>query len=424
MSRAVNEAFNDEIRAPKPGYKLALLACALACVVIVLGAFTRLKDAGLGCPDWPTCYGHLWVPNEAHEIAAANEKFADTPVEVHKTWPEQTHRIFASSLGLLGIGILILAIRRRDAGHPWRSIVALLALLVAGTVARATLGRVMDPVQAAHLVDPVLGLLAGIYFANLAWLAHRHGTSQSSLKLPAFIAGFLVLQGLFGMWTVTLKVWPQVVTAHLLGGFTMLSVLWLLQLRLQNRPWQLQAQEWTRLQSLKTFALLALVVVIVQIALGGWTASNYAAVACPDFPTCQAQWLPPTNFHDAFNFSQHIGPNYLGGKLDNDARVTIHLMHRLGAIVTTLVLATLIVQGLRAAVSSRARNQFILVAVILLLQLLLGVGNVVLHFPLHVTVSHNAVGALLLLTMVTLNYRLFTCEKVAEPSEKHAGETP
>jgi len=416
MSPAANEAVNYLTRAPKPGYKLALLACALACVVIVLGAFTRLKDAGLGCPDWPTCYGHLWVPNEAHEIAAANEKFADTPVEVHKTWPEQTHRIFASSLGLLGIVMLTLAIRRRDAGHPWCGIIVLLGLLVAGTVTRAIVGSAMDP---------VLGGLVVAYFAWLAWLASQRGTSHSPLKLPAFIAGFLVLQGLFGMWTVTLKVWPQVVTAHLLGGFTMLSVLWLLQLRLQNRPWQLPTQEWRRLQSLKTFALVALIVVIVQIALGGWTASNYAAVACPDFPTCQAQWLPPTNFYDAFNFSQHIGPNYLGGKLDNDARVTIHLMHRLGAIITTLVLSTLVVLGLRAAVTSRARNQFILVAVILLLQLLLGVGNVVLHFPLHVTVSHNAVGALLLLTMVTLNYRLRAAESIVEQfTEKKSGETP
>jgi len=419
MSAAVKEALG-KARVPKPGYKLALLACALACVVIVLGAFTRLKDAGLGCPDWPTCYGHLWVPNEAHEIAVANEKFADTPVEVHKTWPEQTHRIFASSLGLLGIVIFVLAIRRRDAGHPWRSIIALLVLLVAGTVTRAIVG---------HTMDPVLGVLVAAYFVWLAWLASRRGTSYSPLKLPAFIAGFMVLQGLFGMWTVTLKVWPQVVTAHLLGGFTMLSVLLLLQLRLQNRPWQLPAQEWQRLRSLKTFALVALIVVIVQIALGGWTASNYAAVACPDFPTCQAQWLPPTDFYDAFNFSQHIGPNYLGGKLDNDARVTIHLMHRLGAIITTLVLVTLVALGLKAAVTSRVRNQFILVAVILLLQVLLGVGNVVLHFPLPVTVSHNAVGALLLLTMVTLNYRLHTAQSSAELftdpfTQERAGETP
>jgi cytochrome c oxidase assembly protein subunit 15 len=407
MSQVVHQA-----SAPKPGHKLVLLACALACVVIVLGAFTRLVDAGLGCPDWPTCYGHLWVPNEAHEIAAANERFADTPVETNKTWPEQIHRIFASSLGLLGIVILALSIRRRDAGHPWRGIVFLLGLLVADIFARAFVG---------HAMDFVLGVLIVTYFSWLAFLASRHGTSRSPLKLPAFIAGFLILQGLFGMWTVTLKVWPQVVTAHLLGGFTMISLLWLLQLRLQNRPWLLQAQELVRLQSLKTFAMVALIVVVVQIALGGWTASNYAAVACPDFPTCQAQWLPPTDFHDAFNFAQHIGPNYLGGKLDNDARVTIHLMHRLGAIITTLVLAVLIVQGLKSAATARARNQFILVAAVLLLQLLLGVGNIVLHFPLHVTVSHNAVGALLLLTMVTLNYRLRTAEPF---TESKAGEIP
>jgi len=387
------------VSGPKPGHKLVLLACALACVVIVLGAFTRLVDAGLGCPDWPTCYGHLWVPNEAHEIAEANAKFVGTPVETHKTWPEQIHRIFASSLGLLGIGILILSIRRRDAGHPWRSIVFLLGLLVAATVTRARVG---------HAMDPVLVLLVFIYFANLAVLAKKFAVSFSPLKLPAFIAGFLVLQGLFGMWTVTLKVWPQVVTVHLLGGFTMVNLLWLLSLRLGNNPWQLSASEAAKLASLKTFALVALLVVIVQVALGGWTASNYAAVACPDFPTCQGQWWPPTDFTDAFNFSQHIGPNYLGGQLDNNARVTIHLMHRIGALITTGVLLVLIFGGLSVARSVRARRQFWIVAAVLLLQLALGVGNVVLHFPLHVTVTHNAVGALLLLTMVTLNYRLRT----------------
>jgi heme a synthase len=411
MANAV-AAVVDVAVTPKPGRKLVLLACALACVVIVLGAFTRLVDAGLGCPDWPTCYGHLWVPNEAHEIAAANEKFADTPVETHKTWPEQIHRIFASSLGLLGIVILALAIRRRDTGHPWRGIAFLLGMLVLDIALRAVVG---------HAVDTVLGVLLVLYFGWIAFLASKYGTSQSPLKLPAFIAGFLILQGLFGMWTVTLKVWPQVVTAHLLGGFTMLSLLWLLQLRLQNRPWQLPEAEWLRLTSLKTLALVALVAVVVQIALGGWTASNYAAVACPDFPTCQAQWLPPTNFVDAFNFAQHIGPNYLGGTLDNDARVTIHLMHRLGAIITTIVLAVLLAKGLAAAITRRARNQFFIIAAVLVLQLLLGVGNIVLQFPLHVTVSHNAVGALLLLTLVTLNYRLFTTTKIAE---KTAGETP
>jgi cytochrome c oxidase assembly protein subunit 15 len=398
MSRNVNATG----RAAKPGRNLVLLACALACVVIVLGAFTRLVDAGLGCPDWPTCYGHLWVPNEEHEIAAANERFAETPVETDKTWPEQIHRIFASSLGLLGLIILALAIRRRDAGHPWRGIVLLLALLIVDIFARAFVG---------HAMDLLLGVLMASYFGWLLWLASRHGTSHSPLKLPAFIAGFLILQGLFGMWTVTLKVWPQVVTAHLLGGFTMLSTLWLLQLRLQNRPWQLPATEWQALRALKSLAMASLVIVVLQIALGGWTASNYAAVACPDFPQCQGQWLPPTDFAQAFDFAQQIGPNYLGGKLDNNARVTIHLAHRIGAIITTIVLALLVWQGLRRTATKRARNLFVIVGAVLLLQLLLGVGNIVLRFPLPVTVSHNAVGALLLLTLVTLNYRLFTAEK-------------
>ena len=393
----------------KPGYRLTLLACALAVVVVGLGAFTRLVDAGLGCPDWPTCYGHVLWPDSHEEIAAANAHpdFEATPVESDKTWPEQVHRLFASSLGLLGLIIFGLSLKYRPEGTPWKGTVALLAVLFLGTVARIIFGDGLDP---------YLWKMVAAYFGWLAWLAIKTGTSPSQpVKLPAFIAGFLILQGLFGMWTVTLKLWPQVVTAHLLGGFTVFALLWLLALRLRNRRWQIRAHSITAVRSLKPFAMAAMLVVIVQIALGGWTTSNYAAVACPDLPTCQNEWLPAMDFAQGFNVGQHIGPNYLGGTMDNAARVAIHFSHRIGAIVTTVVLLVL-AWRLRRAGPQPLRTMSVVVVGVLALQVCLGLGNILLKFPLWVTVSHNLGGALLLLTMVTLNYGLRTAESIEQVS--------
>jgi cytochrome c oxidase assembly protein subunit 15 len=393
----------NNVNQTKPGYRLALLACALAVVVVALGAFTRLVDAGLGCPDWPTCYGHVLWPDSHAEIAAANAHpdFAHTPVETHKTWPEQVHRLFASSLGLLGLVLLGLAIRNRPADHPWKPTVFLLAVLVGGTITRIVVGDV---------VDGYLWLLVGAYFSLLGYQAVRYRTSaEQPIKLPAFIAGFLILQGLFGMWTVTLKLWPQVVTAHLLGGFTVFALLWLLALRLRNQPWRIRRHSMSTVRALRPLAAAGLIVVAVQIALGGWTTSNYAAVACPDLPTCQGEWLPEMNFADGFNISQPIGPIYLGGTMDNAARVAIHISHRIGALVTT-VLLVLLAYRLRRSGPDSLRRMAVIVVAVLVLQVSLGLGNVLFKFPLWIAVSHNLVGALLLLTMVTLNYGLYTAQ--------------
>lgn len=330
----------------KPGFYLAVFAFCIAMVVVVLGAFTRLMHAGLGCPDWPTCYGHFWVPTTPEEIHAANQAFAATPVETNKTWPEQIHRIFASSLGVLMIGLLVIAIRhRRNEGQP--------------------------------------------------------------VKLPAFMLCFVILQGLFGMWTVTLLLWPQVVTAHLLGGFTTLSLLCLLAQRLGGFGWQLAENALHKVKRLRWLAVVALLVVIMQIALGGWTTSNYAALACADLPTCHGAWIPEMDFLAGFNIFQHIGPNYLGGQLDNTARIAIHFMHRVGAVVVTLVLLSLIISLWRTQITE-CRRMAAVIALVLVAQLSLGISNVFFGLPLAVAVSHNAVGALLLLVMVTLNHRLFT----------------
>ena len=209
------------------------------------------------------------------------------------------------------------------------------------------------------------------------------------------------------MWTVTLKLWPQVVTSHLLGGFTTLSLLWLLTLRLNNQRWQVPAISETKLQALKPLVLLGLVIVICQIALGGWTTANYADIACPDFPQCQGAWLPPMNFSEGFNIAQHIGPNYLGGTMDNAARVAIHFSHRVGAMVTVAYLLFLFFK-LRQLGMAPANKAASVMLVILAVQIALGISNIAFSFPIGVAVAHNLVGAILLLSQVTISYLVFT----------------
>lgn len=386
----------------KQGFKLALLGCIIAVMVLGLGAFTRLVDAGLGCPDWPTCYGHtLWPETEA-EVSAANQAFPDMPVEHDKTWPEMVHRYFAQSLGLLVIGIYVLALRRENQGQPVKLVSGLLALNIAMTVATIIYGAVLEPYAVGSVLLSMLVLL---------YLGITRGVSNQPYKLAAFTLVFIILQGLFGMWTVTLKLWPQVVTSHLLGGFTTLGLLWLLTLRYNNQRWQLPVDAFASIKSLRRWVLLGLFIVIVQIALGGWTTSNYAAVACPDLPTCQQQWLPPMDFAQAFNISQGIGPNYLGGLMTNEARVAIHFSHRVGAIVTTVYLLGLVLVLFKNVAVKQSKTMAKVVLSVLLLQVALGLGNILFNFPVHVAVAHNLVGALLLLTMITLSYKVLSAEQ-------------
>ena len=302
---------------PKVGYGLARAATLLAVCVVLLGAFTRLVDAGLGCPDWPVCYGHVLWPMGEQEIASANAAFPDTPVDSEKTWPEQVHRLFASSLGLFCIALVVVAVRQR----------------------------------------------------------YQEKDSGMPLKLPLFLLGLVILQGMFGMWTVTLKLWPQVVTAHLLGGFATLSLLFLLCLRLNNVQWQLEPERVQRLQRVKPVLTVALIALVLQIMLGGWTSSNYAALACPDLPTCQSVWLPPMDFAAGFNFLQDIGPNYLGGVMDSTARTAIHFSHRIGAVIVTIVMLFLIWHLFRIETKQTQYWATRLLAV-LVLQLCLGISNV------------------------------------------------
>jgi cytochrome c oxidase assembly protein subunit 15 len=333
-------------RPGKPGARLALIAACLAVVVVGLGAFTRLSDAGLGCPDWPGCYGHLLWPRADHEIARADARFPDAPVATDKTWPEMVHRYFAGGLGLCIAALALLAWRRRkDRDYP--------------------------------------------------------------LRLPLLLLALVIWQALFGMWTVTLKLWPQVVTLHLLGGISVLALLWLLAQRLRESPWRVDHAVARRLAALKPWVVVGMVTVFCQIALGGWVTSNYAALACGDFPTCHGQWWPPTNFAAGFDITQQVGPNYLGGLLDSEARTAIHLGHRIGALVTTVVMLGLCAV-LLAIPWSGARRAAGVIALALTVQVSLGIANVLLALPLPIAVAHNLGAAFLLLTLVTLALKIWT----------------
>ena len=322
----------------KTGFRLALLATLMALLVVLLGAYTRLTHSGLGCPDWPGCYGFISVPSTDAQLVHAELHFPQAPVEAAKGWSEMVHRYFAGTLGCL---ILWLAVR------AWKQ-------------------------------------------------RKRH---DQPLKLPLFILLVVIIQAAFGMWTVTLKLWPQVVTAHLLGGFATLSLLFLLTLRLSG--WLPALAIPRRLQR---WATAGLVLVILQIALGGWVSSNYAAVACVDLPTCHGQWWPAADFTNGFHLTQHIGPNYLGGQLDSEARTAIHLAHRLGAVLLTLALVGLAWQ-LRKVGMPRLAG---LVLLVLAIQISLGLSNVLFGLPLALAVAHNAGGAALMLTLVLVNYHART----------------
>ena len=312
---------------------LTLVALGLALVVVLLGAYTRLADAGLGCPDWPGCYGRLGVPETESEVQVAEALYPDAPVEAEKAWIEMVHRYFATALGALILGLVVVALRAR------------------GRVPRA---------------------------------------------LPVALLALVALQGAFGAWTVTLKLWPQVVTAHLLGGFATLALLWLLALRLGIGPKRRGAARLGRL------ATVALAVVVAQVALGGWVTSNYAALACPDFPACHGQWAPSMDFRQGFDVLQTVGPNYLGGLLDSEARIAIQFTHRLGA-VAVLAVAGLLGWRLLKAGSPLAPWVLGLLAA----QWTLGILNVLLTLPLAAATAHNACGVLLLLALVTVREGAF-----------------
>ncbi|TAH43980.1 MAG: heme A synthase [Betaproteobacteria bacterium] len=322
--------------------RLVLLALGLTAFVVVFGAYVRLSDAGLGCPDWPGCYGKLSPAHAADQILDAHEADPHGPVSLPKAWKEMIHRYLAAGLGLIIVAIALLA------------------------------GRLRRDPQVAPLV---------------AWL----------------LVGVVVFQGLLGKWTVTLLLKPAIVTAHLLGGLTTLALLAWLALRAVGVDRLQAAGAGGIAPRLYIAARTALVLLFVQIALGGWTSTNYAALACTDFPTCHGSLWPDADYANAFHVVRELGMTADGELLSNSALTAIHWSHRVGAL---LIGALLLVLG--ATLMRRRGTEQLGVALVaaLVLQLSLGIANVWLSLPLGLAAAHNAGAALLVALMVAINYRL------------------
>ena len=317
---------------------LVLLGAMLALCVVVLGAYVRLTDAGLGCPDWPGCYGTLTVPQSEEAILNAQTVYPHSTVQVGKAWREMAHRYLAGSLGLIVLAIFFLAWQRKHEvnASPWVS----------------------------------TSLLAVITF-----------------------------QAMLGMWTVTMLLKPAIVSAHLLGGMTTLAMLtWL-----AHRHWGRHSANIISSKMLRFAIRFALLILFMQIFLGGWTSTNYAALACTDFPTCHGVWIPAMDFKDAFHLVRDLGQSADGGVLTLASITAIQWSHRIGALITLIYLGILALNVLKYA---QFKQMGIILLVVLCAQISLGIANLILHLPLVLAVAHNFTAGLLVIILVILNSKI------------------
>jgi cytochrome c oxidase assembly protein subunit 15 len=320
--------------------RAARLGAVLAVIVVVVGAWVRLTDAGLGCPDWPGCYGHVHPAQVAESVQSANAAYPSRPFNYQKAMHEMVHRYIATTLGLVIVGLAAYAFwNRRDPAQP----------------------RV----------------------------------------LPFVALAVVCVQGALGAFTVTLLVVPLIVTLHLAGGLATVSLLWWLSLAPARRD--VKAAE----RPVRRLALAALAALVLQILLGGWTSANYAAVACPDFPTCQGSFRPRTDFRDAFVLWRGLGIDYEGGVLAAPARTAIHYAHRLGAVLAGVLLVALALGAWRRAQTPGVRLAALAVGLAAALQWLIGMNLIWRGFPLALGTAHNAGAVLLLLATLTLLRQLW-----------------
>jgi cytochrome c oxidase assembly protein subunit 15 len=338
--------------------KLVWVAAFLTFDLIVFGGFTRLTDSGLGCPDWPGCYG-LANPFLAHEhIEAAQAAMPTGPVTHFKAWIEMIHRYLA-----MGIGILIITLMAK------------------------------------------------------AWLQWRKSHNRAFAPLmPTLLFGFVCLQGAFGAWTVTMKLQPVIVTIHLLLGLTLLALLAWLGGREDSllKPVPVEANP-ASLRPVRALAILSAVVLAVQLALGGWVSTNYATLACSDFPTCNGTFVPEMDFEHGFTLWRELGKTAAGHYLPFSALTAIHWVHRNFAVVLIVVLGATV---WRAWSHPFLRPTARKIALVLVLQALSGVATVYLNFPLTIAVIHNAGAALLVLLVTMLNYKAKYQLAVAQTSSR------
>jgi len=318
--------------------RLTLFATLLALIVVSFGAYTRLTDSGLGCPDWPGCYGTLSVPESIDQIEKAQAVYPDSPVEVEKAWIEMIHRYIAGILGIMILVIAFMSIKLRD-------------------------------------------------------------QINYSLKWPFFLLGLVIFQAALGMWTVTLLLKPAVVSSHLLGGMTVLGILTFLM----HRSYGTHRENFVSNRFERKIIRFSLVLLFIQIALGGWTSTNYAALACTDYPTCHGSLIPEMDFSNAFTIFRELGVTSLGEPLSLEALHAIQWVHRVGAIV---LLGYLLFVAYILKVNqgfNMWRNVLILV---ISLQFIIGIANLLLHLPIVLATLHNLGAALLVVILVGINSRI------------------
>ena len=328
------------MNADKIFLQLSYITILLAFIVIVLGTYTRLSHAGLGCPDWPGCYGKLIVPADENFIEQANQLYPDRPVEQGKAWKEMIHRYAAGFLGLLILAMSFIAWSNRD--QP-----------------------------------------------------------EQQFRVPMILLGLVIFQAMLGMWTVTLLLKPIIVMGHLLGGMTVLLLLvWQLLTHINRNASSIHNKSSAEVYP---WAIIGLIVIYMQISLGGWTSANYAALVCPDLPVCQGTWWPEMDFEEGFVPWRGLGVDYEFGVLNTEARTAIHISHRIGAIITFVVVGAIALYSMRRE-DKRIQKTSIAIIILLLTQFSLGIANIIYVIPISVAVAHNGVASLLLVSIGALLY--------------------
>jgi len=325
-------------------FRLALFSALFSFLLLLLSAWARTSEAGLGCPDWPGCYGKLFAPLTPQELYEARNYFPHPPDEEGKMLKETLHRYFSGALGLLIIRLTF-----------------------------------------------------------LGWQLKKHVRRQQVL-IPGLVFVLVFAQVILGIITVKLQHKPVVAMLHLATGLSILGLLWWIVLR-ELRFWRpVTTALPVVLRALRPRALIGLVLVISQIILGGWVSANEAALACPDFPACQGSLWPSMDFVDGFTLWRDIGLNYEGVVLNLEAATAIQMAHRVGALVTLLYVGWLALYTMGLGARDNLCRYGLLVLVLLIAQVTLGMISVLSHLPLILVVAHSAVAALLMLSMITLNH--------------------
>ena len=368
---------------------MAWLAALFTASTILFGGFVRLSDAGMSCPDWPTCYGRITWPKTVDE---ANQHIAShiRPLETQKAWREQIHRFLASALGIEACLLALTASRRRKR-----------SLLIISVSVGLVLLSIPLYVYGAYLAAFSLALIAEIFLLLAAW----RWSNKDLSRVGVLILALVIFQALLGMWTVTMLLRPVVVMGHLLGAVMMFGLLVWMAWRATNLPITIADRHagWI----MRT----GLAVAMIQIALGGWVSANYASLACggghwfsvDNFPQCVGQWWPTQDYGAGFKLMRSIGVDYEGGILDGPARIAIQMAHRIWAILATAYLGWVAWYLWRLP---GLRGWAIALFVILVCQLVLGVLNVKLALPLVIGVMHNGGAVALTFILVSLLARI------------------